>query len=172
MRAVETAQLSPGRRFLWIAAFLIFIVGLVATISVVLSVWRIPKDAYAMWGTGELLVEHLKRHENHWPTGWATLETTYRELESKYTTRHTNDGRIWESWDIPMHSSIEEMIRRVDIDWQADPKALAGTEFTNGPQPFRVVRLKNGHGTHYKGAEPNAMVWQQLRSTVTNAIPR
>ena len=136
-----------------VAASLALIAGGVLLVRTVIE---LPDNAYAMWGAGDLVVEHLKRTTNAWPKSWTDLEHTYRLLEREHA--HS------------VHSTLEEMRSRIQIDWTADVSDLVRTPFTNSVRPFAVIRLLNGKRTHYRGTEPNAAVWEYLQ-TVSNSVP-
>ena len=127
-----------------------------AGVWLVRSAIELPQMAYAMWGAGELVVEHLRLNTNQWPRNWIELERTYRTVEHDPSSS--------------LHSTFEEIPNRVQIDWNADLSALATATFTNGLRPFRVIRLLNGKGTHYAGTEPNVAVWEYLQ-TLSNSVP-
>lgn len=148
---------SSRKLVLWsgsVAASLVVGIG----IWLVRSAIELPEKAYAMWGAGDPVVEHLRLNTNRWPRNWSELERTYRTIEHNPST--------------PVHSTLEQIQNRVQIDWDVDVSVLAVVPFTNGLRPFRVIRLLDGKGTHYAGTEPNVAVWNYLQALSNSAAGR
>jgi hypothetical protein len=162
-------MLTRGRIIVW--ATIVGTISLIAGgVLFVRKTLEVPKDTYAMWGAGDLIVEHLKRNTNAWPASWNDLELTYRHLEKEHSELRTNEAGVRRIWDIRMYSTIEEMRSRLQVDWNANVSNLAKAPFTDPVRPFRIVRLLDGKGTHWSGAEPNATIWKYLQ-TVSNSFP-
>lgn len=124
------------------------------------QVMQVPRDAYAVWWTADLVIEHMEKHGGSWPRSWEDLRVT-SEQAYKGTVSTNRDGtRIAE---FRPRDSIDELMRRVEIDWNANPSELARAEFKESGPPFRVIRLQNGKSTHYSGKEPNDMVLEYLK---------
>jgi hypothetical protein len=141
--------------FLWsVAAVVLSLVG--AGVWLVRLAVEVPAKAYAMWGAGELVVEHLRLNTNQWPRHRIQLERTYRSVAHDPSSS--------------FHSTFEEIHKRVQFDWNADLSALATAPCTYGLRPFRVIRLLNGKGTHDEGAKPKVAVWEYLQ-TLSNSEP-
>lgn len=146
-------------------------VCLIIPISGVLIVRRAvqaPLRAYATQGAAELVVWHLRLHTNQWPCSWEALAATHATLQREHSQLRTNEGVIWRTSDISIASTMEDIRRFIDIDWNADVIALREASVTNDTPSFRVVRLKDGKNTHWAGLEPNRMIWDYLQSTRTN----
>jgi hypothetical protein len=145
------------------------IIGIVLAVLILLGgfigwfgyqVIQIPTNAYAVWWTADLVIEHMEKHAGAWPRSWEEMQAT-SDQAYKGTTSTNRDG-TWVAEFRP-RASIEELQQRVVIDWSANPKELAKANFkTNGP-PFRVIWLRNGKSTHYSGKEPNGMVLEYLK---------
>jgi hypothetical protein len=128
-------------------------------------------NAYAVWWTADLVIEHMERNGGAWPKSWKELEAT-AEVAHKGTVSTNIDGHVIA--EFRPRETIENLQQRVEINWNADPSVLAkATRPTEGP-PFRVIRLHNGKSTHYEGREPNEMILRYLeskRGTVTQTAP-
>jgi hypothetical protein len=115
--------------------------------------WHHIPEAYAAWDTGDLLIEHMKLHDNSWPSSWDDLVPAMNG---------GTDGpmQLWgaQAGDTNYVLSIRN---KVVIDWSFDPRHL------DGKSP--VTRLD---GTKFpfvwSGAEPNEMVRDYLKNN-TNA---
>ena len=114
--------------------------SLYRTIAVVIP------HSYAAWTTGDLLVEFMQTHHDHWPSGWDDLAKARDSLVQK--------GRnIY--WDFNKLPAI------VKIDWNVDPPALAKAVLTKGESAVFVVTQKNGSKLEAKwgpDTEPNRKV--------------
>lgn len=157
------------RRKVWLVVAIAIASSIViGGVFFVRAVLLVPEQAYAMYGAGDLLVQHLKLNTNAWPKSWSDLENTYRLLERDHSTLNTNGTVIYRRWDISIHSTFALIQKHVEIDWNVDAANLADVAFTDPIRPFRVVRLQDGSGRHFEGAEPNAMIWEYLQSVKTN----
>ncbi|MCW5557753.1 MAG: hypothetical protein KIT22_07970 [Verrucomicrobiae bacterium] len=124
------------------------------------QVAQVSPNAYAVWWTADLVIEHMETHAGAWPRNWEELRLT-SEIADRGTTS-TNHGNPWIAEFRP-RASIEELQRRVEIVWQADPGQLVKSEFKPGEPPFQVIRLRNGKSHHYTGKEPNEMILDYLK---------
>ena len=124
------------------------------------QVMQVPRNAYAVWWTADLVIEHMEKHGGSWPRSWDELRVT-SEQAYKGTASTNRDG-TWIAEFRP-RDSIDELERRVEIEWKADTKKLAETDFKGKGPPFRVIWLRNGKTTHYSGKEPNDMVLEYLK---------
>lgn len=145
---------------------ILFIVLAVLIAGVGFVVWfgyqvmQVPRDAYAVWWTADLVIEHMEKHEGSWPRSWDQLRVT-SDQAYKGTVSTNRDGTTIA--EFRPRDSIDELQRRVEIDWSADPKDLAKAEFKESGPPFRVIWLRNGKSIHYSGKEPNDMVLEYLK---------
>jgi hypothetical protein len=96
-------------------------------------------DCYAQWRVADIVIQYLEWHGGSWPKDWDDLEEA----------REACVGRSWPA---------EELRLRVEIDFAAEPKALAAAE-----PPIRAIRLTTGKRHHWDGAEPNELVRAYLR---------
>ncbi|HEX8915205.1 MAG TPA: hypothetical protein VF796_22830 [Humisphaera sp.] len=101
-------------------------------------------NAYAVWTVADIVVTHLEQNDDRWPRDWDDLRAAAR-------LRTNNDAVDLSYWSA-----------RVEIDFAADPKALAAAPFDPGRdvRPFNVIRHRQWPGTWY--VEPNARVWAYL----------
>jgi hypothetical protein len=112
----------------------------------------IVPNAYAVWWTADLVIDHMERHDGAWPRSWEELRLTSEQAYKGTASTNLDGTRIVE---FRPRESIEELRQRVEIDWKADFKMT-------GP-PFRVIWLRNGKSTHYSGKEPNEMILEHLK---------
>ncbi|MCL4692369.1 MAG: hypothetical protein KJ060_07655, partial [Candidatus Hydrogenedentes bacterium] len=135
---------------------------------------QIPTDAYAVWWTADLVIEHMERNGGAWPKSWDDLRSAYDTADKGNVSTERDGTTIVE---FRPRDSIEELQKRVEIDWNADPTALVNTDFSDQGPPFRVIGLKSGKDTHYAGREPNTMVleylkWKANAATGADEMPR
>lgn len=139
-------------------AVLLAVIGFVVWLGY--QMMQVPRNAYAVWWTADLVIEHMEKHGGAWPRSWEELRATSDQAYKG--TVSTNDGYIIA--EFRPRDTIEDLQRRVEIDWKADPKALVKAEFKEKGSPFRVIWLRNGEATHYAGREPNGMILGYLKS--------
>jgi hypothetical protein len=120
----------------------------------------IVPNAYAVWWTADLVIEHMEKHHGAWPRSWDELRAT-SEQAYKGTVSTNLDGTMIA--EFRPRASIEELQQRVEIDWTADPNQLVKADFKTSGAPFRVIWLRNGKSTHYSGKEPNEMILEFLK---------
>lgn len=120
----------------------------------------IVPNAYAVWWTADLVIDHMERHHGAWPRSWEELRAT-GEQTYKGTASTNRDGTMIA--EFRPRASIEELQQRVEIDWSANPSELVKAAFKDSGPPFRVIRLRNGKSTHYSGKEPNEMILEYLK---------
>lgn len=104
-------------------------------------------NAYAMERTGGLIVEHLRANDNAWPKGWEDLRDDFGAANAASRTSFT----------------FEELQQRIEIDWDADPVALAKVKPSSDKPPFRVVGIRDGKDVAWGATEPNRMIHEYLR---------
>jgi hypothetical protein len=129
------------------------------------AIAEVPRDAYAMWATGELVCQHLRMNSNTWPKGWEDLEVTYaasRAIQIKEETNTTPQGTVI-SLDVFLPATFPEITNRVNVDWNADVNQLRLTPLPESGRPFEVITLRRGGIRSWEGKEPNRMVWEYLR---------
>ena len=117
-------------------------------------------NAYAVWWTADLVIDHMEKHDGAWPRSWEELRVTSDEAY-KGTVSTNLDGTVIA--ELRPRDTIEDLQRRVEIDWNADPRELVKAQFKEKGPPFRVIWLRNGKSTHYQGKEPNEMVLEYLK---------
>jgi hypothetical protein len=128
-------------------------------------------NAYAVWWTADLVIDHMEKHDGAWPRSWDELRVT-SEQAYKGTVSTNLDGTVIA--EFRPRDTIEDLRKRVEIDWNADPRELVKAEFKAKRPPFRVIWLRNGKSTHYQGKEPNDMVleylkWREKKTAETGA---
>jgi hypothetical protein len=124
------------------------------------QVSQVPRDAYAMWWTADLVIEHMEKNHGTWPRSWDELRSTSEQAYKG--TVSTNRDRIVIAEFRP-RDTINELQQRVEVDWNADPKELSKADFKEKSLPFRVIWLRSGKSRHYSGKEPNQMIFEYLK---------
>jgi hypothetical protein len=103
-------------------------------------------NAYAQWGAGDMLVAYMRDHDDSWPRGW-------NDLEPYFARQHRIAG-----W------TFQEFQEHIEIDWAADPKALArSVPGPDGRPTFHVVRARAGADVTWSQGEPNTIIYEYLR---------
>ncbi|MBN9690044.1 MAG: hypothetical protein J0M24_07375 [Verrucomicrobia bacterium] len=125
------------------------------------QVQEVTRNAYAVWWTADLVIEHLEKHEGSWPRNWEELRATHDLAYTGLASTNRSDG-AWVAEFRP-RDTIDELKERVEIDWSANPQELVTAKEPEKGPPFRVIWLKNGKSTHYRGKEPNEMILEYLR---------
>jgi len=139
------------KRGLLYSALLLCISLVIASAWIVWFAKRTATKAYACEWSAELVIDYMKANQNAWPRSWQDLRVQYDDAKGS-------------------PPSFEEMQRFIMIDWNTDPVALQKVAYD---QPFeewetiRVIRLKDGSRTHWKGYEPNQTILNYL-----GGIPR
>jgi hypothetical protein len=149
------------KRNVLIAVFAIIFAVAGGIVWLASAVAEVPKEAYAVWWTADLVIEHMEKHDGTWPRSWDNLRST-AENAYKGTVSTNRDGTVIA--EFRPRATIPELRQWVEVDWNADPKQLVKADFKQKGPPFRVIWLKNGRATHYSGREPNDMVLGYLKS--------
>ena len=124
------------------------------------QVSQVSRNAYAVWWTADLVIDHMEKHGGSWPRSWDQLRLTSDQAYKGTASTNRDGTRIVE---FRPRDTIDELKQRVEIDWKADPKTLANADFKRTGPPFRVIWLRIGRSTHYSGKEPNDMVLEYLK---------
>lgn len=104
-------------------------------------------DAYAMWNTGDLVVDYMGKHADRWPSGWEDLRPSFEAC--KKGDEYMRGGL-----------TFDEIRNRIEIDWKASPQnALLHRT------PFKSITARSANHTIWEGAEPNEMIIQYLRKS-------
>ena len=126
-----------------------FIYGFVYTVH------HVP-EAYAAWDTGDLLIEYMKLHDNHWPSSWDELVPAMNGGTNGALT-------LWGANPDNKTNYVLSLRKTVAIDWSFDPR------HPDGKSP--VTRLD---GTKFpvlwNGAEPNEMVRIHLKNSANASV--
>jgi hypothetical protein len=154
--------MAKARRRL-IVSLVVVLVALTAwaAVHVVQRAVELPREAYGVWWTADLVIAYMERHDGAWPRSWEDL----RELAdgaSEVTESSQGDGS--KIIEFRPKANIDELQRIVSIDWDVDPDELFRQARRNEYLPFRVIYLRNGKSTHYDGCEPNQMILRYLES--------
>lgn len=152
--------MTRRKRNLVVVVLLLLLAGMGFVVWFGYQVMQVPRNAYAVWWTADLVIEHMEKNGGSWPRSWDELRAT-SDHAYKGTVSTNRDGTMIA--EFRPRESIDELKRRVEINWSADPKELVKAEFKGTALPFRVIWLRNGRSTHYAGKEPNDMVLQYLK---------
>jgi hypothetical protein len=125
------------------------------------AVIDVPRQAYAVWWTADLVIEYMERHDGAWPRGWEDLRTVAEGAPEVKAGKERDGAEIVE---FRPGERIEELRRIVEVDWDADPAELVKLPRNARGSPFRVITLRNGKSRHYEGKEPNQMILDYLLS--------
>jgi hypothetical protein len=132
-----------------------FLMGIVALTAVAMAVlpvlWRELTlawvgDAYALWGAGEMVVDHMKDHNGRWPKGWDDLKPYY----------DAGGGRV-AGW------SFDEFQRHVTIRWDVDTRDLETAAKASPVPTFRVIAARQWAAGTIGGHEPNEFLHRYFR---------
>jgi hypothetical protein len=106
-------------------------------------------EAYAAWDTGTLLIEYLKSHDNHWPSGWnALLSMLDDHSEQHFFLRGAQSSQGQAEYA----HSLQDFVA---VDWSFDPTQ-------SSIKPF--VTRKDGSKFPIVWEEPNEMIREYLNS--------
>jgi len=145
---------------LWcVEGLLVGIMGLFAY-AIYYTFYVAVPSSYAVWETGDLVIEYMDKHQGVWPKSWDDLANMRGQKTNGVYVGKTETS--WEAGFRPI-TSIKELQQRVEIDWSANPKQLVKAEISAKGRPFRVIWLKNGKSYCYSGKEPNEMVLEYLK---------
>ena len=132
-----------------------------AGVAFVLAVIDVPKRAYAVWWTADLVIEYMESHQGTWPRNWEELRPL-TEPTSRVTESKEPDGRV--IVEFRPTPSVDELRHLVEVDWDADVDQLIAEGRQGKSPPFRVIYLRDGRTTHYEGREPNQMILDYLEA--------
>ncbi|MGE9290371.1 MAG: hypothetical protein ACQKBT_05240 [Puniceicoccales bacterium] len=105
-------------------------------------------DAYAVWGTGELIVAYLEE-KNGMPDSWKDLEPLWDEGFGM----HARSGGI---------ESIEDLRALIDIEFERLDDYI--TSVKDRTEPPHLIRPKSGAKTRWEGADTDEIVIYYLKS--------
>ena len=130
--------------------------GLLASM-LVLAVWiglgirstlnTLP-DAYAIWGTGELIIAHLEDTDD-FPKSWRELEPFWGDGHGA----HARPGGI---------RSIQQLEKMVHI--QFDRLEEHRDSAASGQKPSKLIIAKSGATTRWEGADADEMIVEYLEN--------
>jgi hypothetical protein len=117
-------------------------------------------EAYAVWQTADLVIDHMERHNGAWPRGWDDLRPPTTPPAGGVSVAER--GGAVEASFRPV-ADIERLRELVEVDWSADPRELARAADGGDSPPFRVIWLKSGRRTAFEGCEPNQLIHDYLK---------
>ena len=133
-----------------IAFVILLVVGLLLAVYFGVKTTReIVEECYTQERVALSVIEHMKTHDGAWPAGWEDVGRAYERVANE---DHEH------SW------SLDDMRRRVEIDWKAEPDRLLESAKPDDRHPFKVIWLRDGRDVHWTGGEPNQMILEYLRS--------
>lgn len=128
--------------------FVALSIGAWFVISRIRNVVELTTDCYCVEAVTAMVIHHLESNERRWPTGWEDLRQDHAKLPP--------DGLgVWD---------FEELQRRVDVDWKADPEVLSRSTAVATSPPFKVIWLRNGQSHFWSGGEPNQLILEYLKT--------
>jgi hypothetical protein len=105
------------------------------------------RNAYAKEWIGAIVVDYLRRNDDHWPQSWDDLRPIYEEHVKEVGNR-------------PF--TFEKLRSYVVVQWNVEVDRLRKASSASERPPFPVIYSKDGTDSHWGGFEPNEMVWRQL----------
>src|SRR5262249_6039768 len=97
-------------------------------------------EAYAVWQTADLVIDHMERHGGAWPRGGGALRPqTEPAAGDAYVAERGAATEV--GFRPPLN--IERLRKLVEVDWSADPRELALAVDGDDPPAFRVIWLKS-----------------------------
>ena len=106
-------------------------------------------DSYAQWDAALAAISYMERNAGTWPKDWDAVHQGYLSA----TNLH---GLGWDN-----------LYKRVDIDFSADPVVLRTNALQQDEPPFKVIWLRNGKTHCWSGAEPNTLILEYLKENRT-----
>ena len=133
------------RQIVGLVGFFLFLVTLVG-----MTVWMLGKvedgvkDEYAPTWAAALIIEHLKSHDDEWPSSWEDLQITCTYLNAI-------------GWD---HSdyTFDDLRPRVKVDFATDSMTIAAS----ASAPRLIVRSERPD-EEFDGDDPNIRIHDYLR---------
>jgi hypothetical protein len=105
------------------------------------------RNCYAQWSVADIVIIHLNANQQRWPRSREDLIDDYNVLVSRSRCGWT----------------IQELSRRVDIDWNADPSVLRNISPRDDRLPqFRVIWARDGSPASFQNHDPNKMIAEYL----------
>lgn len=131
-----------------IVALIVFFLFLVSLAG--MTMWMLSraeeglKDEHAPMWAADLIVEHLKSHEDVWPGSWEELRITCTYLCAVG----------WKHSDF----AFDDLRKRVEVDFTADPIEVV----SSSSAPRLVVKSKSPD-EEFDGDDPNILIHDYLR---------
>lgn len=130
---------------------IVLVIALAVVVFLVISIIKILTslpDAYAVWGTGELVVAHLDEHGTM-PTSWADLQPFWDDGYGM----HARPGNI---------ETLDELRERIDIPFtRLDELRVAAAR---GISPPDLITPKSGVSTRWQSGDADDMIINFLRT--------
>ncbi len=150
------------KRWVSFAVLILAIAVLGMAVAAAVRVYRTVKvrqpEAHAMQSAGQLIVEHMRLHSGSWPRSWTDLRDTCEVTGTRILSTNAD-------------AEIAELMRRVKIDWTADPEHLRHSSLQGDSATVAVVQLRSGARAWFIGAEPNELILDYLRKTTEQGAP-
>ena len=143
----------------------IVVIALVA--YYVVNTWRVVKygipEAYAAWDCATLAIEFMDTHDGAWPRSWDELFSSVQTM--------TNGSRVLRGHSGENIRQISELTRVV---WDADRQGLLRVNDDDTGLRVPVITRPDGSAfkTVWAAAEPNAMIWDYLKTRSAPVGPR
>lgn len=149
---MKTTKIRP---WTWIALTIAFVVGMVGIVvySFYITVSVTVPNAYAVWVTAELIIQHMETHDGDWPRGWDDIQPYYIP------------GTTIES-----PSGFDNLKRRVEVDWTVDIPTLRQS-FPSYSDDLRVIWLRDRRDDQWSDADPNELIFKYLEDGYRDPAP-
>ena len=109
------------------------------------------RNMYAVWWVADMVTLHLAANNESWPHSWDDLRDDY-----EYCVK--TSGRPW---------SFEELSQRVVVDWNVDTQKME--QAVADGSDFRVIWLRDGSNSSWRGREPNQILKDYLRFKINHS---
>jgi hypothetical protein len=133
---------------------IVTVIGLLAAAG--FGIWMLKKaselsrDSDAVLLVAEMVVEHLEASGDEWPRGWEDLRDDFQVCKGRSEQPRT----------------FEELRELVCVDWTATAASLTKAVSETAKPTTKVIWLANGGSVHWKGGEPNQIVYSHFADRI------
>ena len=120
-------------------------------------------EAYAAWDCATLAIEFMDTHDGAWPKSWDDLFSAAQTM--------TNGTRVLRGQSAGNIEVISDLTRVV---WDADTQGLLNVKDEDVALRSPVITRPDGKAFEpvWADAEPNAMIWDYLKTRSVTGGPR
>jgi hypothetical protein len=133
---------------------IVTVLGLLAAAGY--GIWMLKKaselsrDSDAVLLVAEMVVEHLEANGEEWPRSWDDLRDDYKVCKGRSEQPRT----------------FEELRELVCVDWSATSASMMKAVSENARPTAKVIWLANGGTVHWRGGEPNQIVFNHFADRI------